>query len=74
MEIYRLRIERGSKTGAEADQVRKIDLIERDLRIAAIRAERDTFYELVRHRRLPEEAAQRLVRELDLMETRFAIG
>ena len=74
MELYRQRIERGSRTGAEAEQIRRIDHIERDLRLAGIRAERDTLYDLVRRRRLPEEAAQRLVRELDLLETRFAIA
>ena len=71
MQIYRQRIERKSKTGEEAEQVREIENVERELRLAGIRAERDTLFQLARARMLPEETARNLVRDLDLLETRY---
>jgi len=71
MELYRQRIEHGSKTADEAAHLRLIDRIERDLRIAGIRAERDTIHQLARARQLPDQMVRKLVRELDLQETRF---
>ena len=61
-----------SKTGEEAELVRKIDRIERELRLAGIKAERDTLFQLARARILPDEMARSLVRDLDLLETRYA--
>ena len=70
MQIYRQRIEREFKTGEQAELVRKIDRIERELRLAGIKAERDTLFQLARARILPDEMARSLVRDLDLLETR----
>jgi CPA1 family monovalent cation:H+ antiporter len=72
MQIYRQRIERESKTGEEAERVRDIENVERELRLAGIRAERDTLFQLEREQMLPEETARSLVRDLDLLETRYA--
>ncbi len=52
--------------------MRKIDRIERELRLAGIKAERDTLFQLARARILPDEMARSLVRDLDLLETRYA--
>ncbi len=71
MELYRQRIDGRSKTGEEAALARKIDEIERKLRLVGLRAERDEIYRSVRAHKLPEEIARRLVREVDLLETRF---
>jgi hypothetical protein len=46
--------------------------IERELHLAAIRAERAEIYNAARSKRLPEELASRLIREVDLMESRFS--
>jgi hypothetical protein len=46
MELYRQRIDSRSKTGKEAALVRKIDEIERKLRLAGLRAERTEFYRM----------------------------
>lgn len=73
MEVYRARIERERKTGAEAEVVQKVERIETELRLAGLRAERETFYALARARRLPDETARSLVREVDLLETRLAV-
>ncbi|MFG1244252.1 Na+/H+ antiporter [Xanthobacter versatilis] len=72
MELYRQRIDSRSKTGDAAELLRKIDRIERELRLAGLQAERDTFYRLARSRTLSDDMTRRLVRELDLLEARFA--
>ncbi|WP_371349296.1 Na+/H+ antiporter [Ancylobacter sp. IITR112] len=74
MELYRQRIDRGSKSRDEADLIRKVDHIERELRLSGIRAERDMYYRLARKRRVSDDMARKLVRELDLIEARFASG
>ncbi len=71
MELYRLRIDSRAQ-GPEASAIgRKADQIERQLRLAGVRAERDEIFRLGRERQLDEEAARRIVRELDLLETRY---
>ncbi|ADH91358.1 Na+/H+ antiporter [Ancylobacter novellus DSM 506] len=74
MESYRQRIERGSKTGDAAEHLRRMERIERELRLAGIRAERNEFYQLARTRQLTDDTVRKLVRELDLLETRLAPG
>jgi Na+/H+ antiporter len=72
MELYRHRIDGRSASGKEASLARKIDEIERRLRLAALRAERTEIYRIARARRLSDETTRKLVRELDLLESRFA--
>lgn len=72
MEVYRARIDGRTKTGVEADNALKTEEIIRDLRLAAIRAERDELYRLGRTRRLSDEMVRDLVREIDLIEARDA--
>ena len=72
MELYRQRIDCRSTTGKEASLARKIDEIERRLRLTGLRAERTEIYRIARARRLSDETARKLVRELDLLESRFA--
>jgi monovalent cation/hydrogen antiporter len=71
MELYRQRIDVGSKTGKEAALARKIDEIERKLRLVGLRAERTEFYRMARARQLSDVTARKLVREVDLLESRF---
>jgi CPA1 family monovalent cation:H+ antiporter len=59
------------KTGDEADQVRTMEEVERRLRLAAIRAERDELYRLGRSRKISDEIQRKLVREVDLLEARY---
>jgi CPA1 family monovalent cation:H+ antiporter len=73
MELYRQRIDSRSKTGKEAALARKIDEIERKLRLVGLRAERSEFYRMARARQLPDETARKLVREVDLLESRFGM-
>ena len=71
MDIYRERIEGRSKTGEAAALVRRSDEIEKKLRIAALRAERDEIFRLARARHIEHDIARKLVREIDLLETRY---
>ena len=72
MELYRQRIDGRSTTGKEASLARKIDEIERRLRLTGLRAERTEIYRIARARRLSDETSRKLIRELDLLESRFA--
>lgn len=71
MAVYRQRIA-GRTDSAEAQEIsRGVERIERQLRLAGVRAERDEVFRLGRERELDEEAAKRLIRELDLLEARY---
>ncbi|MBN8830540.1 MAG: Na+/H+ antiporter [Sphingomonadales bacterium] len=71
MDTYRLRIEnRQADAGARRSQ-RKLESIERELRLAALKAERTAIFKMVRRRELGSEVARKLVRELDLLEARY---
>jgi CPA1 family monovalent cation:H+ antiporter len=70
MELYRRRLE-GHVSGEHSMRARRINLIERKLRLAAIRAERDTLFTLGRAKRISDETSRSLIRELDLLEERL---
>ncbi len=74
MELYRQRIRGRSKIGEEGVEVRKADAIERKLRLAGLRAERDELYRATRRNELSDELGRKLVREVDLQEARFGPG
>jgi CPA1 family monovalent cation:H+ antiporter len=50
---------------------RKTDSAERELRLAALAAERNTVFDLARHDHISDETSRKLVREIDLMEARY---
>jgi Na+/H+ antiporter len=50
---------------------RKTDYAEKELRLAALDAERRTVFDLARHDRISDEISRKLVREIDLMEARY---
>lgn len=70
MDLYRRRIE-GRSTSESASRIRQSDDIERRVRLAALRAERDTVFMLARTPALSDVASRKLIRELDLMEERL---
>ncbi len=51
---------------------REVTRVERRLRIAGLRAERDALYQLRRQARLEDGMLRRMVREVDLLEARYA--
>jgi CPA1 family monovalent cation:H+ antiporter len=71
MDVYRARIDSQPHSAEEAERMRQIGEIERQLRLAGLRAERDELYRLGRGRQLPEETVRKLVREIDLLEARL---
>jgi CPA1 family monovalent cation:H+ antiporter len=72
MDFYRRRIEIHSTEDDGADLHRRVEDIEKALFTAALRAERDETLRLTRSRVLDEETGRRILREIDLLETRFA--
>ncbi len=72
MELYRQRIENRTKEGEEAALARLSEKVERDLRLAAVRAERAEIFRRRRNRMIDAETARKLIRELDLVEARYA--
>jgi len=45
--------------------------VDKRFRLAALRAERDELFRLGRRRKISEEIARKLVREIDLAEARY---
>ena len=72
MDIYRRRVEGRGQAGESAARIRRGDDIERRIRLAAVRAERDTVFTMARAQTLSDESSRKLVRELDLMEERLS--
>ena len=52
----------------------KLDAVERELRLAGLRAEREEIYRFARLRRISDDMTHKLVREIDLLEARFSAG
>ncbi len=52
------------------EHFRKLDRAERELRLAAMEAERQAIFNLARHHHISDETARKLVREIDLVEAR----
>jgi CPA1 family monovalent cation:H+ antiporter len=70
MELYRRRLA-GQMSGENAVRVRRTSAIERKLRLAGLRAERDALFRLARTNKISDARSRELVRELDLQEERF---
>lgn len=70
--LYRRRLTGdGMAEGSAAAQVRKADEVERAFRMAGLQAERKAIFNLAREGRISDETARRLVREVDLLESRY---
>jgi monovalent cation/hydrogen antiporter len=67
-ELYRQRLDYGLSEGEEAARIQLLAEKERELRLAAIRAERDELFQMWLHNKLDDTLHQRLLRELDLIE------
>jgi CPA1 family monovalent cation:H+ antiporter len=65
---YRQRIEAAGEDGEVPQQARQEAHVERELRLAALRAEREELYRLRRHYLINDQTQRALVRELDLAE------
>jgi CPA1 family monovalent cation:H+ antiporter len=69
--LYQHRLDGDSQSGGDAAQLSKIDQAERELRLAGLQAERTEVFNLTRRSKISDELARKLVREIDLMESRF---
>lgn len=71
--LYQLRLNRfdGPPSTREAEQLRKADQAERSLRLAGLQAEREVIYRLTRQAEISDETSLKLVREIDLVESRY---
>ena len=72
IDLYRRRIEGRAQSGESAARIRRADAIERGLRLAGLRAERDKIFELARAQALSDATARQLVRGIDLLEERLS--
>jgi CPA1 family monovalent cation:H+ antiporter len=72
MELYRHRIDGQALDEESAAQRRRSEEIERKLRIAGLRAERNAITAATRAGDLSEDALRRLTREIDLLEARYS--
>ena len=72
LELYRERIRNQTGADEEAAVSRRTMHIEMELRLAGVRAERTEIFRKLRARQLGKEIAAKLVRELDLLEARYA--
>ena len=70
-DLYRVRIKARSTRGRSAQVERRYEAIERTLRVAAVRAERAAIVELLQSGQIGNGTARKLVRELDLLESRY---
>jgi CPA1 family monovalent cation:H+ antiporter len=71
MDLYRERIESRNQRSTDTREARKYDRIERDMRLAGLKAERDEIFRMARGRSIGSEIAQKLIREIDLLEVRY---
>lgn len=69
--LYQHRAQANAPEASDAGQLRKADTAERRLRVAALQAERAEVLKQTRQRKLGEEISRKLVRELDLLESRY---
>lgn len=71
MELYRQRIDGRVQSPEASSHRQQIEQIERQLRLAGLRAERAEIFRLVRARELDAESSKKLIRDLDLLEARY---
>lgn len=71
MERYSRRAAITGSGDAARERARELMRLERRLRLAALRAERDALFTLRRQARLEDALMHRLVREVDLLEQRY---
>ena len=72
MALYRQRIESHTHTDDDdLEAFRRLDEIERELRLAGLAAERNALGRMMRSRQIDEDVGRRLIREVDLQEIRY---
>ncbi len=73
MDLYRERIESRTGSAKASAEARLQDQLERTFRLAGIKAERASVVARARDRRIGSATAQKMMRELDLLEARYRV-
>jgi monovalent cation/hydrogen antiporter len=73
LDIYRLRLADPLRSEEEVNLSKQVDSIARTLRLEGLRAERNEIFRLARAHDIEDTLARRIVREIDLMETRYLL-
>jgi len=68
--LYQRNLEKGQGPDEDPEKVRRMEQAYRSLRSAGLTAEREELFRLTRHGQIPDEVARRLIRNLDLLESR----
>ncbi|NMG35649.1 Na+/H+ antiporter [Azoarcus sp. TTM-91] len=71
MANYQHRLEDGNVGGVDAARLRQADQAEVALRLAGLQAEREAIFRLARRGQISDEISRRLVRQIDLIESRY---
>jgi CPA1 family monovalent cation:H+ antiporter len=71
MELYRTRIAGRTLDNEVAALARRRNIIESELLLAAVKAERKVIFGMAQRKEIGSETARKLIRELDLAEARY---
>lgn len=74
MALYRDHIKEENQTDENRRHYHQVEEIERRLHIAGLNAQRNEIYRLTRQRKIEDDVARRLVREIDLTEARYLVS
>jgi Na+/H+ antiporter len=73
MDMYRHEIDDALKTADEKELLRHVDELEKTFHLVALRASRDEVFRLARIGKLDHHIMHKIVREIDLAETRYSL-
>ena len=68
--LYQRNLEKDQGPDADPEKVRRMEQGYRQLRSAGLTAEREELFRLTRRGRISDEISRKLIRNLDLLETR----
>ena len=71
MSLYRQQSADGPRLEEDKNYIRKMEAVERNLHLAGLRARRDEIFRLTRAGKIEDDIMRKLVREIDLMESRY---
>jgi CPA1 family monovalent cation:H+ antiporter len=69
--LYQHRLENQRDEDGKGERTRQANAIERELRLAGLQAEREAIFDLARHGDISDQVSRKLVREIDLVESRY---
>lgn len=69
--LYQRRLDGGNAGSGDAGKLRAAAEAERALRLVGLQAERTTIFNVARQGRISDETSRKLVREIDLLESRY---